>query len=88
MLVLSRKCGEQILVNGNVTVTVIEITKSQIRLGIEAPAEVRILRSELAARDGRTVQDGDGRTPRERVAIVDIPLAGEDAEHLLLEGVV
>jgi carbon storage regulator len=47
MLVLSRKSGEQIQIDGNITVTVLGIEGRRIRLGIEAPKEVPILRSEL-----------------------------------------
>ncbi len=47
MLVLTRKPGEKVLV-GHVTVTVLEMSGSKIRLGFEAPDDVRILRSELA----------------------------------------
>ena len=47
MLVLTRKPGEKICVGDNITVTVVEVTGNRIRLGIEAPEEVRILRSEL-----------------------------------------
>jgi len=47
MLVLSRKKNESIVVNGNVTVVVIEIRGDKVRLGIEAPAEVPVHRKEV-----------------------------------------
>ena len=47
MLVLSRKKGEQIVINGNVTITVIEIRGDKVRLGIDAPAEVPVHRLEV-----------------------------------------
>ena len=47
MLVLTRKPGEKICVGDNITVTVVEVTGNRIRLGIEAPEDVRVLRSEL-----------------------------------------
>jgi carbon storage regulator len=47
MLVLSRKPGEKIVLGSDVTVTVVEIKGNQVRIGIEAPSEVRILRAEL-----------------------------------------
>jgi carbon storage regulator len=51
MLVLTRKVGEKILIGDDVTITVVDIGKSRLKLGIEAPAGHRILRSELIAED-------------------------------------
>jgi len=48
MLVLSRKSQESITIGGNITVRIISIRGNTVRLGIEAPQEVSILRSELA----------------------------------------
>ncbi len=47
MLVLSRKLYETILIGDNITVTVVHIERGKIRLAIEAPKDVIILRSEL-----------------------------------------
>lgn len=47
MLVLSRKVGETILVDGGITIMVIRITGATVRLGIEAPDGINIVRSEL-----------------------------------------
>jgi carbon storage regulator len=47
MLVLTRKLLESIVVDGCITITVIEIRGGRIKLGIEAPKEVGVRRSEL-----------------------------------------
>lgn len=47
MLVLSRKRGEKIRISGDITIEVCEIRKGQVRLGIEAPDEVKIYREEI-----------------------------------------
>lgn len=47
MLVLSRKKNESIVINDHITVTVVEIRGDKVRLGIEAPKEVPIHRSEI-----------------------------------------
>ena len=47
MLVLSRKKNESIVINNNVTITVIEIRGDKVRLGIEAPKEVPVHRKEV-----------------------------------------
>jgi carbon storage regulator len=47
MLVLSRKPGEEILVGDNIRITVVEVSGGRAKIGIEAPADVVIHRSEL-----------------------------------------
>ncbi len=49
MLVLSRKLGEKIYINDNICITVVDIDRGKIRLGIEAPRDVPIFRKELLA---------------------------------------
>lgn len=49
MLVLSRKKNESIVIDGNIVVTVVEVRGDKVRLGIEAPREVPIHRSEVFA---------------------------------------
>ena len=50
MLILSRKRGEQIVIPGSsITITVVRVKGDNVRLGIAAPAEVRILREELVS---------------------------------------
>ena len=48
MLVVTLKKGEKILIGDDITVVVMEIRGKQIRLGIEAPADVLVLRENLA----------------------------------------
>ena len=47
MLVLSRKVGESIFINETIRVTVVQSANGRIRLGIDAPPEVIVLREEL-----------------------------------------
>ncbi len=49
MLVLSRKLNEKIVIDGGIVVTVVKIDRNQVRLGIEAPENVRIFREEIAS---------------------------------------
>lgn len=51
MLVLSRKIGQRIQIEGGIVVTVVAARGQQVRLGIEAPPDVTILREELVAPD-------------------------------------
>ena len=47
MLVLSRKVNETIIIDGNIRITVVGLRGTHVRIGIQAPAEVTILREEL-----------------------------------------
>ena len=44
MLVMTRRIGESVRIGDNITVTVIDIDGSQVKLGIQAPREIPILR--------------------------------------------
>jgi carbon storage regulator len=51
MLVLSRKCGERIVLpEQEIVITVIEVRGEQVRLGISAPDSIPIFREEIWAR--------------------------------------
>lgn len=52
MLVLTRKRGESIVISGDITVTVVEIYRNKVRLGIEAPPNLPIYREELLLKKG------------------------------------
>ncbi len=48
MLILTRKIGEGVILNDEITVRVVEISKGVVKLGFEAPKNMLILREELA----------------------------------------
>lgn len=58
MLVLSRKQNESIVINDQIVVTVIEVRGDKVRLGIQAPRDVPIHRSEVMAAIQRAQQVG------------------------------
>lgn len=47
MLVLTRKLGEGLVLGSDISLKILEIHKNQIKLGIEAPSDVRIYRNEI-----------------------------------------
>ena len=47
MLALSRKKGEALIINNNIEITVLEIKREQVKLGIAAPREVPVYRKEV-----------------------------------------
>jgi carbon storage regulator len=65
MLVLSRKPGEQVVIGGGITVTVVSVIANKVRLAFDAPDQVRILRAELLGGQGRPVPDPalEGKPP-------------------------
>jgi len=50
MLVLTRKVGEKLLVGDDVVISVVEANRGSVRLGVEAPRSVSILRFEVYER--------------------------------------
>ena len=51
MLCLTRKVGEEILIGDNVVLTIVEIRRGVVRIGITAPREVNVVRGEIARGD-------------------------------------
>jgi carbon storage regulator len=66
MLVLTRKLGENIRIGDSVKITVLEVRSGQVKLGIEAPPEVKVHREEIYARiqeENRRAQQGKPGEP-------------------------
>lgn len=59
MLVLTRKLGESVIINGDITLTVLAVERGRVRVGIEAPSEVPIYRAELMRRTEKRELDAD-----------------------------
>jgi len=50
LLVLTRKTGEKIQIGDDISITIMDIKGKQVRLGIEAPADVKVHREEIYQR--------------------------------------
>ena len=61
MLVLSRKVGERILIGDNVAVTIVRVSQGTVRIGVEAPTGVPIVREEIQHQ--RQPVAGPGKLP-------------------------
>ena len=57
MLILTRRPGESIQVGEEIEISVLEIRGNQVRLGINAPADILVLRSELLEKTPKTDPD-------------------------------
>jgi len=65
MLILSRKQGERVVMDNGVVVLVVSMRGSQVRLGIEAPQAVKVMREELLPSPADAA-DGPVPPPRPR----------------------
>jgi carbon storage regulator len=72
MLVLTRKLGENIRIGDTVKITVLEVRSGQVKLGIEAPPEVKVHREEIYAR----IQEENRRAQRGRPGEPETPKPG------------
>jgi carbon storage regulator len=67
MLILRRKIGERIVIDGRIEVTVLHIRGGKVRLGFQAPRDVRVLREEILR--GASLLDAPGDTTATAVEI-------------------
>ena len=70
MLVLTRKIDEAIRIGDDIVVKVIDIDKNVVRLGIEAPKEIAILREELYA--AVTEENRNAAQPHDDTMLIDL----------------
>ena len=67
MLILSRRPGDAILIDGGIRIVVLASGQRCVRLGIEAPAQVGIVREEILGRTAAPAEkaaDANGTTPK------------------------
>jgi len=69
MLVLSRKLGEKIYIGENICITVVDIDRGKIRLGIEAPRDIPIYRQELLPLNQQHQQQQQQQKPDQPVTL-------------------
>jgi len=58
MLVLSRKTGEKILIGDDISITVVRVAQGMVRIGVDAPHEMTIVREEIKDRDNAPIGGG------------------------------
>jgi carbon storage regulator len=76
MLVLSRKNQEEIVIGDSITVTILKVKGSTVKLGIEAPKELRVRRSELVAKE-MAAENAANRSLKESVSAKETAAANE-----------
>lgn len=71
MLILQRKPGEELVIGGNISVSVISVEGNRVRLAISAPREVSILRRELLdAGEANRESAAEQSTPEELMSLL------------------
>jgi carbon storage regulator len=58
MLVLSRKAGERILIGDEIAITIVRIGPNTVKVGVDAPRGLSILRAEIVGRSNRDSGSG------------------------------
>ena len=57
MLVLTRRINERIMIGDHIVVTVLEVHGDQVRIGVDAPREIKVFREEVLERDRAAAPD-------------------------------
>lgn len=76
MLVLSRKEAERIRLGEDIVITVVRIGGDKVRLGIQAPKDMLVLRDELEAFDKRSTSTGNSVLLEIETDLSALPAAG------------
>ena len=75
MLILSRRAGEKLIIGENVTVTILAVKGNQIRIGIDAPRDVRVDREEIYQRILKEEKElNKVNATRAPAAVAEVPL--------------
>jgi carbon storage regulator len=84
MLVLTRRLGQEIVIDGGIRITVLEVKGNQVRLGITAPPSVVVDREEVHARRARWEAPADLPLPSAKIEARPRPalLVSDGAERL------
>ena len=90
MLVLTRKRQEQVRIGDNITLTVLRIKGNTVRVGIEAPRDVRVVRGELPPKDSEValeVVHEDSESDHDSESKMEEQVADSDRLHQLVKEV-
>ncbi len=66
MLVLTRRIGEEIVIDGQIRLFVVSVQGTRVRLGIQAPDSIRVARQEVHERISREAPEGPNPTKPHR----------------------
>lgn len=80
MLILTRKVDQGIFISGNIVVRVLGIERDRVKIGISAPAEIKVMRQELLGADADTTPFQKRQLGAEQPSevIAHLPIPGAD----------
>ncbi len=78
MLVLTRKTEEQIRIGNDITISIVRVKGNTVRVGIEAPREIRVVRGELAPSDAEA--DGNPGRSEEPFEVATSPSSAAESD--------
>ncbi|MDR0223141.1 MAG: carbon storage regulator [Oscillospiraceae bacterium] len=78
MLVISRKTDEGVIIADNIEITVLEISKERVKIGIHAPKDIKIVRYELIAAQDANVEASKTVSEDALKALMSIGKKGND----------
>ena len=81
MLVLSRKVGEKVVIGDRITVVVNRVSGNRVSLGIDAPADVRIVRGELAEAVKAFEDEADSTASAPAVSLPALQFGSDPVVH-------
>ena len=81
MLVLTRKQQQQIQIGEGVTITILKVKGNTVRIGIEAPSDVKIVRSELEPEEATPAEEPEPVSPvTNRINQMEVASASDKAQ--------
>ncbi len=81
MLVLTRKLDEKIQIGNDITITLIRVQGNTVRIGIDAPRDIRVIRAELEALDNAVEADENPLSEREEAFAHPTMVTGRSKKH-------
>ncbi len=77
MLVLTRKTNEQIMIGDEIRITLLRIDGNKVRIGIEAPKDIRVIRGELKSFDTKPSKPGEDTDAADQADVQDLLETGQ-----------
>lgn len=87
MLVLTRKNNEQIRIGDNITISILKVRGNSVRVGIQAPRDVRVIRGELPVFDA-TENEAPAEVATDNTPVAAVEVADEEPAISELEWIV
>lgn len=78
MLVITRKTDESLIIADNIEITVLEISKDRVKIGVSAPRDIRIIRNELRDAQNANKESSEAVSKNALKALLDFSKEAEN----------